>query len=300
MAILVAAIWGFNFVVVKTGLKEIPPFLYGASRFVIAAIPSFFFAKPDLSWRIIGGIGLTLGVLKFSLMFTGIYLGMSAGLASLVLQSQIFFTVVFSTFIFGHRVQGQQIVGMVVAFSGIALIGWETGAETSLIGFLLILGSAIAWSISNILYQKAGQVDMLALTSWSSVIPPLPMFICSLLVEGSDVVVHTITSLTWIGVVCLLFTSCASTLVGATLWGELLKNYEAPKVAPFSLLIPLFGITFAWLIIDEQLSSTTLLACAMVFSGLVINQWRSLTRLFSKTPEVVVQVAANQNYDKAA
>lgn len=279
VAILVAAIWGFNFVVVKTGLTELPPFIYGAGRFVVAALPIFFLRKPQVPWKIIGGIGLTLGVLKFTLLFGGIYMGMSAGLASLVLQSQVFFTLALSSIFLKSKLLPSQIIGMIVACIGIIMIAWQTHAESSIISFFMLIGSAMSWAVSNILYKKAGKVDMFSLTVWTSLIPPIPMFIAAYLFEGPSVFEHAFSALSPTALCCLLFTGCASTLVGATLWGVLLKTYDATKVAPFSLLIPVFGISSAWVFLGEELTGMTIAACALVFIGLIINQWHTKTTL---------------------
>ncbi len=303
IAIFVAAIWGFNFVVVKIGLNELPPFVYGAGRFIIALTPIvFFWRKPPVPWKIIGGIGLTLGLIKFSLMFLGIYVGMSAGLASLVLQSQVFFTIAWSMLFFGSRVQFNQAFGMIISFIGIVIIGWQMQASSSFLGFLCILGSAVSWSISNILYRKAGNVDMFHLTVWTSLIPPVPMLLAAYWFEGPHVFIDSMLSLSWVGYLCLLFTACASTWIGATLWGVLLRAYDAARVAPYSLLIPIFGMSSAWLFIGEQLSMTTLSACALVFIGLVVNQlpWDSLTSMFFKPADMQPAAPANQTMDKAA
>lgn len=274
IAVFVAAIWGFNFAVVKAGLTELPPFMYGAGRFVIALIPIvFYLKKPDVPWRIIGGIGLTLGFLKFGLMFTGMHLGMSSGLSSLILQSQVFFTVALSMLIFRTSITPHQVLGMLVAFVGIGMIAWEMHAQSSMLGFLMLIGAAISWAISNVLYRKAGDVDMFALTIWTCVIPPIPMLACALHMDGPGVIQETVNSLSWYGFWCLVFTACASTWVGSTLWGVLLKNYDATTVAPYSLLVPVFGFTFAWLIHEEALTMPIIIACSLVFLGLIINQW---------------------------
>ncbi|HXF90810.1 MAG TPA: EamA family transporter [Candidatus Nitrosotenuis sp.] len=303
IAILVAAIWGFNFVVVKIGLSELPPFMYGAGRFLIALTPIiFFWRKPNVSWKIISGIGFTLGLTKFSLMFLGIYFGMSAGLASLVLQSQVFFTVALSIVIFGSRLQFNQILGMIVAFVGIFMIGWQMQATSSLVGFLCILGSSVAWSISNILYRKAGDVDMFHLTVWTSLIPPIPMLCAAYYFEGQYSLLDCLASLSWVGYICLLFTACASTWIGATLWGVLLKTYDPTHVAPFSLLIPVFGISSAWVVIGEELSLMTLFACSLVFLGLIINQFNVelLPKILFKSEALAEALPANKSLDKAA
>lgn len=301
IAVLVAAIWGFNFVVVKTGLKELPPFLYGAGRFVVAALPVLFFKKPSVPWKIIGGIGFTLGVLKFTLMFGGIYMGMSAGLASLVLQSQVFFTLALSAVFFKTKMRASQIIGMAVAFIGIIMIAWQTHATSTIMGFLMLIGSAMAWAISNILYQKAGKVDMFSLTVWTSLIPPIPMFLAAYLFEGGAALQQTCLSLSSTSLWCLLFTGGASTLIGATLWGTLLRTYDATKVAPFSLLIPVFGISSAWLILGEKLTNITVIACGLVFLGLVVNQWHTKATLIKISKRASANAHANkQNLKEAA
>lgn len=273
MAILVAAIWGFNFVAVKVGLQEIPPFLYGASRFIIAALPALFFKRPNVSWTLIAGIGLTLGVMKFTLMFMGIHLGVAAGLASLILQSQVFFTIGLSVYFYKARVSANHVLGMIIASLGIILIGWQMHAESTLIGFGMLFAAAISWSFSNILYRKAGNVDMFSLTVWTSVIPPIPMLIGDYLYEGGDSMVLALTSMTPISWLCLFYTACASTWIGATVWGMLLRTYEPHRVAPFSLLVPIFGMSFSSFILGEEFSTLISIACVLVFIGLIVNQW---------------------------
>lgn len=300
LAILVAAIWGFNFVVVKIGLKELPPFLYGAGRFAVAALPVLFLKKPQVSWKIISGIGFTLGVLKFTLMFGGIYMGMSAGLASLVLQSQVFFTLALAIIFFKTKLRSSQIIGMMIAFLGIIMIASQTYTESSFIGFLMLIGSAMAWAISNMLYQKAGKVDMFSLTVWTSLIPPIPMFIAAYFFEGAATVEHILFDMSTTTLLCLLFTGCASTLVGATLWGVLLRTYDVTKVAPFSLLIPVFGISGSWFFLGETLSGATILACCLVFAGLIINQWHTKTTLVRISKRVSATAQANKANIKEA
>lgn len=175
LAILVTAVWGFNFVAIKTGLQEMPPFLYACSRFVISSLPLLWFIKkPDISWTLIISIGVTLGIIKFGLLFWGIHLGMSAGLASLLSQSQAFFTTLLAVLILKDRIYSHQIVGMVIAFSGIGLIGTTLYEGSTLLGFILVIGGALSWAVYNILLKKAGNVNMFALTVWTGIIPPHP------------------------------------------------------------------------------------------------------------------------------
>lgn len=297
LAILVAALWGFNFIAVKTGLSEMPPFLYCAARFVVACLPLLWLVKkPEVSWAIIIGIGVSQGIVKFGFMFLGLHLGMSAGLASLVLQSQAFFTIVLSMLFLSDKIHTNQIIGMLIAFCGIALIGVTLQEGGTLTGFLLILAAALSWAYCNILVKLAGNVNMFSLVVWSSLIPPIPMFLLSLLFEGTEALPQMLSHMTLLGWGCLLFTACGSTWIGSSLWGILLRNYSPSLVAPYSLLIPIFGISFGHVFLDEHFTPITYAACALVFFGLLVNQWRTQTIPFlsriTQEPAVSLNKAA--------
>jgi len=297
LAILVAALWGFNFIAVKTGLSEMPPFLYCAARFVVACLPLLWFVKkPEVSWSIIVGIGVSQGVAKFGFMFLGLHLGMSAGLASLVLQSQAFFTIILSVLLLADTIRLNQMVGMFIAFCGITLIGITLHEGSTLIGFLLLLAAAVSWAYCNILFKLAGNVNMFSLVVWSSLIPPIPMFLLSFIFEGSDALPQMLSQMTSLGWSCLLFTACGSTWLGSSLWGILLRNYSPSLVVPYALLIPIFGISFGHILLGEQFTPITYGACGLVFFGLVVNQWapqkvRFTTRM-SQAPAVSLDKAA--------
>lgn len=297
LAILVAGLWGFNFIAVKMGLEEMPPFLYCSARFVIACLPLLFFIKkPAVSWAIIIGIGVSQGIAKFGFMFMGLHMGMSAGLASLVLQSQAFFTTVMSVFLLSDKIRPNQIIGMLIAFVGIAMIGINLHEGGTLVGFLLILAAAISWAYCNILFKLAGKVNMFSLVVWSSLIPPIPMFLLSFVFEGPEALPQMLSKMTLLGWGCLAFTACGSTWAGSTLWGILLRNYDASVVAPYSLLIPIFGISFGHVLLNEQFTPLTYGACGLVFLGLVVNQWGT-----RKTHPPVIEIAnTSLRLEKAA
>jgi O-acetylserine/cysteine efflux transporter len=297
VAITVAALWGFNFIAVKVGLSEMPPFLYCSARFVVACLPLLLFIKkPEVSWAIIIGIGATQGVAKFGFMFLGLHLGMSAGLASLVLQSQAFFTIALSAFLLSDKIRSNQIIGMLIAFCGVALIGITLHEGGTLAGFLLIIAAALSWACCNILVKLAGNVNMFSLVVWSSLIPPIPMFLLSLVFEGTEALPQMLSQMTLLGWGCLLFSTCASTWVGSTLWSILLRNYNPSLVAPYSLLIPIFGISFGHLLLGEQFTPVTYAACGLVFFGLIVNQWGiqkvRFTSRISENPSVPLEKAA--------
>lgn len=297
LAILVAALWGFNFIAVKTGLSEMPPFLYCAARFVVACLPLLWFVKkPEVSWSIIIGIGISQGVAKFGFMFLGLHLGMSAGLASLVLQSQAFFTIILSVLLLADTIRLNQMIGMFIAFCGITLIGITLHEGSTLIGFLLLLAAAVSWAYCNILFKLADNVNMFSLVVWSSLIPPIPMFLLSFVFEGPDALPQMLSQMTSLGWSCLLFTACGSTWLGSSLWGILLRNYSPSLVVPYALLIPIFGISFGHILLGEQFTPITYGACGLVFFGLVVNQWAPqkvhFTTRMSQVPAVSLDKAA--------
>ncbi len=292
IALFVALIWGFNFVMVKSGLEEMPPFLYVCIRYVLAVFPLIFFIKrPNAPTWVILGIGFSLGVVKFSLMFLGIYLGVSAGIASLVMQTQAFFTLLLSFLFFKTHVTMQQITGMFIAFLGIFFIGLEMHGSASLSGFLLLIVAAFAWAISNVLTKKAQNADMFSLIVWTSLIPPLPMLGLSWTFEGTNVLAETWAYLTWNGIFCAFYVAWVATLVGATLWAKLICIYSPSQVAPFSLLVPVFAIASASIFLGETMSILAIFSSGLVFAGLVINQWpRKISPIIA--PKMTEKIAA--------
>lgn len=278
MLVLVAALWGFNFVVIKLGLDNFPPLLFSALRFLFAAVPLvFFIPRPEVPWRIIIGIGLMLGVVKFSFLFIGMDIGVPPGLASLLLQSQAFFTVVLAFAIFGAKPRPLQLAGMAVAFGGIALIASSIDGHFTLTGLVLVLGAALAWASSNMLMKKAGNVPMLNLMVWVSLIPPIPLIIISLMFEGVDRDLAALAHVNVTGAGAVLFVAYGATIFGFAVWGAMISRYGVSTVAPFSLLVPVFGMTSAALVLGEAFGPLRILAAVLIVIGLVMNvfnpQW---------------------------
>jgi len=277
IATLVALVWGSNFLVAKVGTEEIPPFLFLCLRTLGATLPFIFFIpKPkNLSWSLLSGIALSLNVGKMSFVFWSLYLGLSPGIASLALQTQVLFTMILARILFKNHISLKQISGIIVAIIGMAIIGFDMHGNTSFSGFICILCAAFLWAVANMLFTKAKDVDTFSLVIWTGVVPPIPLFLLSLTFEGWDVIVNSLESVTWIGITSLVFTIVAATWVGVTCWALLFRRNEASLVAPYALLIPVVAITMSMLILGDSYSPLTLMACGVVFLGLVINQWPS-------------------------
>lgn len=272
-AVLLVAVWGTNFVALKWSLVEIPPFMLTALRYVFTAFPAIFFIrKPDVSWGFMALYALFVGVLQFSFAYTGLKLGMPAGLSSIVIQVQAFFTVIMAVWLLGERPGWLQVVGALIAFGGIGVIALERIEPTALIPLLCMLAGAFFWSISNIITKKAGRIDMLGLVVWSALFVPLPMVVLSLLFEGGfGVFPQMLDALTLRGGLSVMFTAYLSTLFGYGVWAVLLSKYPATTVAPFTLLVPIFGFGSAFLFLGEGVTLIEVIGSGLVFVGLLVN-----------------------------
>lgn len=275
IALLVTFLWGVNFVVIAVGLEDVPPLILAGLRFVLAAVPAVFFVKrPAVSWSKLIGYGLLLGVGQFGLLFTAIHQGAPAGLSSVILQVQAFFTVFLAAFFLREKLGLRQLVGVVVAAGGLALLAWiKTPAGTNLVPLValgLLVGAAFFWAAANVLTKTMGSVDALGLVVWSSLVPPIPLLALSWVLEGPTALMSFASHLTWKGIGSLAYLAYFSTLVGYGLWNYLIVRRGASSVAPFSLLVPIFGVTSAWLFLGEALTLVHWAAALLILAGLAL------------------------------
>jgi len=275
-AFVVTALWGFNFVVIAVGVREIPPLLLACLRFVLAAFPAIFFVRrPKVSWRLLIAYGLFLGVGQFGCLFTAIRWGAPAGLSSVILQSQAFFTALLAVAFFGESFRWHHAVGLVVSGTGLVLMGWaktpKGGLSMPLSALVLLLLAAFMWAAANLLTKKMGRVDTLGLMVWSSLVPPLPLFALSWAFDGGGAVLTALRHLGWVSLGAIAYLAFLSTLVGYGLWNWLIVKKGASAVAPFSLLVPVFGISSAWLVLGETLTPSHLVAAGLILGGLAVH-----------------------------
>jgi O-acetylserine/cysteine efflux transporter len=272
LALVVVVAWGINFVVIKVGLHGVPPMLLGGLRFTLAAVPAVFFVKrPQLPWRWLIAYGATISFGQFAFLFSAMYVGMPAGLASLVLQAQAFFTLIFAGMFLHERFRAPNLVGLFIAACGLAVIGIQGGHEMTLAGFVLTLCAAASWAMGNIVTKKVGKVDLVGLVVWGSLIPPLPFFVLSYWFEGPQRITAALSGISALSVFAIVYLAFIATLIGYSLWSRLLSRYPASQVAPFSLLVPIVGLASAWVFLGEQLSEPQILGALLVMAGLAVN-----------------------------
>ncbi|MFZ6657609.1 EamA family transporter [Undibacterium sp. TJN19] len=273
-ALLTVIIWGINFVVIKIGLQGLPPVLFTALRFVFAAVPLIFFIpRPQTAWKWIAAYGMFQFAFQFTLLFCGIKLGFPAGLASLVIQLQAFFTMGLAVLVLGEKPQVMQIVGALIAFSGMALVGMHIEAQATMIGFLMVVTGGICWSIANIVTKKIGVVNPLAMVIWGSAIASPPLLIASWIMEGPAAWQLAYAQLNWTSIGAIAFQSYPNTLLGFGIWSWLMRKYPAATVAPFTLLVPVAGMLSAAIILHEPLLWWKITAGMLVLGGLLCNQF---------------------------
>ncbi|MFF0289354.1 EamA family transporter [Streptomyces sp. NPDC005262] len=272
LAAVVAAVWGVNFVVIEVGLGHFPPLLFSALRFLVAALPAVFFVgRPKVAWKWIVGVGLVLGVAKFGLLFIGMDRGMPAGLSSLVLQVQAVFTALFAALALGERPGRVRVLGMAVALAGIGVAAVDEGASGPVLAFVLVIAAAACWGVSNVLTRKAAPPDSLNFMVWVSTVPVLPLLGLSLLFEGWDRDADALAALDWSGVGIIVYVAWITTVFGFGAWGFLLRHHPASSVAPFTLLVPVFGMSSAALLLDESVSPLRWCAAALLVGGVALT-----------------------------
>lgn len=294
LALLVVTIWGTSFTAIKLGLGGVPPLLLAALRFAFAALPAIFFVRrPSVNPRYWIAYGLTVGVGQFGCLFYAMYIGMPAGVASVVLQSQAFFTILLAAMLLREQVSGSQLAGLGIAAIGLYFVGYRNGITNihaiPPAALLLTLASAAFWGISNIVVNKAAasafskgeRLNMFSLVVWSSLIPPVPLFLLALALDKPGTVFGAIAALNGVSLFSVLYLAIVATLFGFGTWSKLLSRHPANKVAPLSLLVPVTGLLTARAVLGEQLSLSQWGGCLAVIIGLLVSAYgvRNLLRL---------------------
>jgi O-acetylserine/cysteine efflux transporter len=279
LALAVVAVWGSNFVVIKFGLAELPPFALATLRFALSALPwALFIRRPAVAWWRLAAFGVLLGCGQFGLLFQAMQRDISPGLASLVVQAQVFFTIAIALVISAERVRLMQIVAALLAVAGMGWIGWhglQGSAEVHLLGLALVLAAALCWAAANLVARGAGRVDALGFMVWSSLFAVPPLALISATLEGVVPVLHAVQHASALAWAAVLWQALGNTLFGYGSWNWLLARHPAATVTPMALLVPVFGFGSSALLLGEPLPGWKLAAAALVMGGLVLNLWAS-------------------------
>jgi len=272
LALLTVLIWGVNFIAIYVGLKDFPPFLFCAIRFGLSALPLvFFLPRPKAPLKFILAYGILNFALQFGLLFSGIHMGLSPGLASLVMQIQVFFSIGLAFVFFAERPGFLKITGSLVSFIGLGIVALNLNADATLTGLLLTLLASLSWAAGNMFTKKVNAASPLSLVVWGNLVAFPFMAAASFIVEGSSAIAGSFHTISWETAAAVAFVVYVSTHVGYGIWGYLLKSYPTSVVVPYTLLIPIVGFISSALFLNESLNSWKLWASLFIMGGLLFN-----------------------------
>jgi len=273
LALAVVAVWGSNFAVIKVALDHLPPLLFASLRFFFVAFPAvFIFKRPNVAWSRLATYGVLIGLGQFGILYIAMNGQIAPGLASLLMQTQVFFTIGLSMVLSGERVKAFQVVALLIAAAGIGVIIAHADASTvTPLGLFLTLVASMSWAGGNITARRDPGADMLAYVCWASLFSIPPLVILSLTFEGWSAMVHAVRvadAATWAAVA---WQSVGNSLFGYSVWGWLLARHPAATITPMALLVPVFGMVTANLMLGEAMPVWKLTAAGLVMLGLGVN-----------------------------
>jgi O-acetylserine/cysteine efflux transporter len=272
LALAVVAVWGTNFPIFKLALGTLPPLLLALLRFVLVLLPAVFFvARPAVPWRKLAAYGGLIGAGQFGLLYLAVGGHIAPGLASLVIQTQVFFTIALAMFTVGERLRRHQWVALLLATAGIAIIAAHTDTHTTALGLLMVLTAALSWAGGNQVARSMGRVDMLAVVVWSSAYAVPPLLLLTWLVDGPARIAQALVAADATVWAVVLWQAVGNSLFGYAVWGWLLSRHPAATVVPMALLVPVFGMASSAWVLGEPLPAWKLLAAALVMAGLALN-----------------------------
>jgi O-acetylserine/cysteine efflux transporter len=283
LAFGIVAAWGMNFAVVKVALGHMPPLLFAGLRFTFTFLPmAFFLRRPAVPWSHLAAYGLSIGAAQFALLFTAIRHGISPGLASVVIQMQVFFTVGLAMLLTRERIRAFQVVSLAIAAVGLGMIVVDGGQDATPLGLALVLCAALGWALGNTAGRRDAGVNMLGYVVWSSLFAAPPLLALSYLTEGGPAIVTALRHAGPVAWAAVAYQAIVNSLFGYSSWAFLMGRYPAATVAPFSLLVPVFGLTGAALVVGEALPVWKIGATLLVMGALAVNiAWPRLRARFA-------------------
>jgi drug/metabolite transporter (DMT)-like permease len=272
LVILVAAVWGFNFVVIDWGMGSVPPLLFAAIRFSVVSLACFFVPRPPVPFRTVAAVGAFMSLGQFGFLYLALHLGMGPGLAALVLQSQAVFTIVIASLALRERPTRAQVTGTALGVGGLFVVALGIGGHVPFAALALCLLAGLSWGMGNVVSRASRAPGGLALTVWSATVAPVPLLGLSLLIDGPAAVGHGLTHLGWHGVLSTVYTAGLCSLVGYAVFNRLLSRYPSAYVVPWVLLAPVVAMGCSWPLLGEVPTPAELAGAALLVIGVLIAQ----------------------------
>jgi O-acetylserine/cysteine efflux transporter len=285
LAVLVAALWGFNFVVVDWGMGTVPPLLFAAIRFTLVAVPACFLVpRPPVPARTVAAVGAFMSLGQFGFLYISMHAGMPPGLAALVLQAQVVFTIVIAAVALREPPSRAQAGGVALGVAGLAVVALGTGGRVPLLALALCLLAGLSWGTGNVVSRAAKAPGGLALTVWSATVAPVPLLVLSLLLDGPAAVGHGLAHLGWHGILSTSYTAGLCSLVGYAVFNRLLSKYPSGHVVPWVLLAPVVAMASSWVLLGEEPGAAEIGGAALLVGGVLVAQGTLRARGGSKRP----------------
>ena len=276
LALIIMAVWGLNFIAMRWALDAVAPMTFAALRFFVVLVPLIFFVpRPKVPLRLLLGYASSSFSLQFCLIFLAVSINMPVGLISLVVQGQVFFSIVLAILIYRDRPSRWQIIGVSVGTLGIAAVGADLGQTMPLLAFIVTLCGALSWAVGNTFVKAMGPVSAISLVVWASLIAVATLIPVSLVIEGTaswGVALKLLAQGDLVFWGSLLFNGFGASLLGYGGWSWLLRRHPTALIAPFTLLVPVFGLGSAAIILGEELRPGSWPGIIMVFVGLGLSQ----------------------------
>ncbi|MEO9655997.1 EamA family transporter [Marinomonas sp.] len=267
------ALWGFNFSVIKLGVNDIDPLVLTALRFSCAVLPLIFFIKrPNVAWRYLIAYGLSFGVGVWGLTTLSLDVGMSVGMASLLLDMSVVSGLLIGWWLLDETITKNKLLGAALAIIGLLLIVWDTGGAISVQGLILVLAASAFWSVNGLILKKANTRSVFAFNIWGMAFAPLPLLLIALTFHGSDAITNLPQQFSGWTLFSVLFQAYPTTLFGYWLWNKMIMKYSLSSVAPMTLLVPVFGILGGYWFYDESISLLEIAAAILILMGLFVSQ----------------------------
>ena len=296
LAALVATIWGFNFVVIDWGMDGVPPLVFVAVRFTVVLLPAVFLVpRPKASWRIVVAVGAFMSLGQFGFLYLSMDAGLTPGLAALVLQAQVIFTILIAAGVLRERPTRGQVVGVAVGSAGLVVVGLGRGGDVTAVALGLCLLGALSWGIGNVVSRSAGVAGGLSITVWSALAVPVPALALSYLVDGPDAVAAGFGAFGWSAALSTLYTAGLASLVGYAIFNSLLGRNESAYVVPWVLLAPVVAMASAWLLLDQRPGAGEVAGGALLVVGVLVAMRSRRVPVAATRPEPVVAGAAQSS-----
>nr|WP_269815461.1 EamA family transporter [Amphritea pacifica] len=272
MGIAVMCVWGFNFAVIKLGADHIDPLILTGLRFSLAVVPVIFFIRrPNVPWVLLIAYGLVFGVGVWGMVTYSITLGLSAGMASLLLQLNVAISLLIGFLFLGERITIQRGLGAMLALSGLLLSLLLEDGSVTLAGLVLVIIGATCWGLSSLIMKAAKTDQVFGFIVWGMLFAPLPLFTLSAISHGSSGFIQLIDTFNAAALFSILFQAYPTTLLGYWIWNRLIVKYPLSAVAPLTLLVPIFGLLGSALFYQESIGPIKAVASTLIIAGLLVG-----------------------------